>query len=340
MSLKKCLNNMETKKREYAFDILRAVSMIMVITVHVSNVYSRSFGFIGNGSFIVSLFFNTISRISVPIFLMISGALLLDREFNKKKYFKRLIKFIILIVIWDIIYLVWEYYYLGVTYDISYKLLFEPYRAHLWFLYTILLLYAIQPLLRLIMHKSNIVIKIILLVIWLLLSTLSIVNYYISIYFTVFSYIGFFILGKYLYDFAKNNNIKKYNILLIIIMIVCFTISILLNYTTSIRRHTFYNFYFAYRVPFIMIPSFAFYIMVIGNYTKDTLNKIIMKLSDLSFGVYLIHGIFLDVTVKIFIYQNINALIGIPLFTFIIFICSILSVYILKKIKIIKYIVT
>ena len=341
MSLKRCLTNMNnTKKREYAFDILRAVAMIMVITIHVSNVYSRSFGFIGNGSFIVSLVFNTVSRISVPIFLMISGALLLDREFNKKKYFKRLIKFILIIIVWDIIYLVWEYLYLGITYDKLYKLLYEPYRAHLWYLYTILLLYAIQPLLRLIMNKSNKVIKIILLLIWLTFSTLSIVNYYISLYFTVFSYIGFFILGKYLYDFAKSRDLKKYNIPLIILMIVCFAASIFLNYSMSMKRNTFYNFYFAYRVPFIMIPSFAFYVMVINNYTKDSLNKFIMKLSDLSFGVYLIHGIFLDVTVKMFVYQNINSLIGIPVFTFMIFVCSTLSVWVLKKIKGIRLLVT
>ena len=154
------------KKREYAFDILRVVAMIMVITVHVSNVYSRSFGVISNNAFLVSLVFNTISRISVPIFLMISGALLLDREFNKEKYIKRLIKFIILIIVWDIVYLIWEYFYLGITYDKLYKLLFEPYRAHLWFLYTILLLYAIQPLLRMIMHKINSQMKIALLEIW------------------------------------------------------------------------------------------------------------------------------------------------------------------------------
>ena len=195
------------KKREYAFDILRVVAMIMVITIHVSNVYSRSFGVISNNAFLVSLVFNTISRISVPIFLMISGALLLDREFNKEKYIKRLIKFIILIIVWDIVYLIWEYFYLGITYNKLYKLLFEPYRAHLWFLYTILLLYAIQPLLRMIMHKINSQMKIALLVLWLLFSTLSIINYYISVYFTVFSYIGFFVLGKQLYDFIKENDL-------------------------------------------------------------------------------------------------------------------------------------
>ena len=314
------------KKREYAFDILRVVAMIMVITVHVSNVYSRSFGVISNNAFLVSLVFNTISRISVPIFLMISGALLLDREFNKEKYLKRLIKFIILIIVWDIVYLIWEYFYLGITYDKLYKLLFEPYRAHLWFLYTILLLYAIQPLLRMIMHKINSQMKIALLVLWLLFSTLSIINYYISVYFTVFSYIGFFVLGKQLYDFIKENDLKKYNIHLIITMIICFIISIFLNYSTSLKYHMFYNFYFAY-------------LLIISNYQKDTLNKIIMKLSDLSLGVYLIHGIFLDVTVKSFMYPTIHPIIGIPLFVIFIFICSIISVYLLKKIKYLKNIV-
>ena len=140
------------KTREYSFDILRVVSMCMVVIIHVANVYSRSFGLIGNKSFAVSLFFNTVSRISVPIFLMISGALLLDREFNLKKYIKRLIKFILLIIVWDAIYLIWEYLYLGTTYDKLYNLLLNPYRAHLWFLYTIVVLYAIQPLLRLILN--------------------------------------------------------------------------------------------------------------------------------------------------------------------------------------------
>ena len=121
----------KTVKREYAFDILRVIAMIMVITVHVSNVYSRSFGIISNNAFLVSLVFNTISRISVPIFLMISGALLLDREFNKEKYLKRLIKFIILIIVWDIVYLIcWLKCFF---YSVSEKFKFFRYCKHLYF---------------------------------------------------------------------------------------------------------------------------------------------------------------------------------------------------------------
>lgn len=327
------------KKREYAFDILRVIAMIMVITIHVANVYSRSFGIISNHSFAISLIFNTVSRVSVPIFLMISGALLLDRKFNKEKYLKRLGKFLLLIIVWDIIYLVWEYLYLGVTYHKLYKLLFEPYRAHLWFLYTIFMLYAIQPILRMILQKTNNIAKIILLIIWLVFSTISMVNSDIAEYFTSFSYIGFFVIGKYLYDFIKSHDLRKYNIPLIIVIILCDTVSIILNYSLSVKYHMFYNLFFAYRTPLIMIASFAFYILIISNYKKDRINKIISTLSDLSLGVYLIHGIFLDVTVKSFMYPAINPLFGIPLFVIQIFIASIIAVFIIKKIKFLNKII-
>ena len=327
------------RKREYAFDILRVISMIMVIVIHVSNVYSRSFGIISNKSFLFSLFYNTICRVSVPIFFMISGALLLDRSFNFKKYIKRLLKFVLLIIVWDVLYLVWEYYYLGITYDKLYKLLITPYRAHLWFLYTILLLYAIQPLLRIILNKSNKYIKVLLLFTWLILSTASMINMTIAKVFTIFSYIGFFVLGKYVYDYSKTKDLKKYNLLFIVFIIICFATSIFLNYSSSIRYNKFYNLYFAYRTPFIIFSSISMFLLALNNYKKDTLNKVIIKFSDLSLGVYLIHGIFLDVTVKMFLYPSVNALIGIPIFTFIIFICSITFVYIIKKIKILEKVI-
>ena len=322
-----------SNNREYSFDILRVIAMTMVIVIHVSNIYCRNFGEITLTNFVVSLTFNTISRVCVPIFLMISGALMLERDFNKKKYFKRIKRFIFLIIAWDIIYLVWEYFYFGIRRTNYTQLLYDPFRSHLWFLYTILVLYTIQPLLKKILHKINNPTKIVLLIIWIVLSTVSIWNYHIALYFTIFSYTGFFILGKYLYDYAKNNDLKKNNILLIVIMILCFTCSIILNYTHSIDQNRFYNLFFAYRTPFIMIASFALYILIITNYRKNYLNKTVMKLSELSLGVYLIHGIFLDITNKVFVYTASNPIITIPIFVFIIFILSVISTYIIKKIK-------
>ena len=325
------------KQREYSFDLLRVVAMFMVVMIHVSNVYSRDFGLISNSSFFVSLIFNTVSRLSVPIFFMISGALLLNRKFELKKYLNRIKKFIIIIIVWDIIYLIWEYLYLGITYDKLYMLLKEPYRAHLWFLYTILLLYIIQPILRAILNKMNKEAKIILLSTWLILSCISItgiINF--PHVFSDISYIGFFIMGKYLYDFIKTKDLRKYNLILITIMIFTLGLSIILNYNMSLKNDMFYNHYFGYRTPFIIIPSFIFFILIVSNYRKNTINKEIMQLSELSLGVYLIHGIFLDITKEIFNYMFIHSSLGIPIFSSIIFIFSVISVYYLRKIKLLK----
>ena len=325
-----------SKERENAFDILRIIAMTMVIIIHVSNIYSRSFGTISNNSYLFSLIFNTISRISVPIFFMISGALLLDRKLNKKSYIDRLIKYVIVIIVWNLIYLVWEYFYLGIKYEKLYMLLFGPYRAHLWFLYTILILYFLQPIIRKILSKLNNKAKIILLVLWFFFCSISMISTFVAKYFTIFNYIGFFILGKYIYDYCKKKELKKYNILLILLMVTAYFISIVLNYQTSLKYQMFYNLYFAYKTPFIVIAAISFYILIITNFKKIKLTKRVLKLSDLSLGVYLIHGTYLDITNKMFSYKNIHSLLGIPLFTIMIFISSVITVYLLRKIKLLK----
>lgn len=322
-------------KRENSFDYLRVISMFMVIIVHVSNVYSRSYGVISDWNYIVSLIFNTISRVSVPIFLMISGALLLDRKFDFQKYWKRIVKFFLLIVVWDSIYLYWEYFYLGNLYEPLYKLLFEPFRAHLWFLYTIIILYLLQPIMKIVLDKCNKTMKYILLGIWVVFSTLSLFNSTIANVFTLFSYMGYFIVGKYIYDFVKQHVKEKHNNPLMIIMVICMIVSISLNFLFSLKYDNFYNLFFAYRTPFIMIASMAFFAFVVTNYKKEN-PKLLEVLSEGSLGVYLIHGIFLDIAVRNFPYYSIPAIIGIPLYSAFIFVMSATSVYFLRKINFLK----
>ena len=326
-----------TNKREYAFDALRVIAMIMVVVIHVANVYTRSFSSISSSSYVVSLIFSTFSRVSVPIFFMISGALLLDRKFDTKKYLKRIKKFIILIIVWDLVYLIWEYLFLGVTHDNLLKLIKEPYRAHLWFLYTILLIYILQPLLRIVLNKLNKPIKYIILIAWLSLSIIGVMGIIkLPGVFSTLTHIGYFIMGKYLYDFSKSKDLRKFTIFFIIVIIVCVGLSVYLNYTTSLARNHFYKGYLGYRTPFLIFSSFAFYLMVLANFKKDSLSNKVMILSEVSLGVYLIHGIFLDITKVLFDYGSVNSIIGIPILSTIIFIFSVASVYYLKKIKLLK----
>lgn len=325
-----------SKNREYTFDVLRVIAMIMVIIIHVSNLYSRYYGLISNSSYLISLIFNTISRISVPIFFMISGALLLDRKFNKDKYLKRVFRFLIVIIVWDIIYLIWEYLFFGTTYSKFYTLLFQPFRSHLWFLYTIIALYIVQPILKYLLDKMNSMHKMIAFIIWFLLGALTMFLPVLTEYYLIICYVGYFIIGKYLYDFILKLDFSKYNLIIGLMIILCFIASVFLNYSASIRLNMFYNSFFAYRTPYIILASILFFILIFSLVHNKEHNKIVMILSDLSFGVYLIHGIFLDVTFKVFNYRDFNSIVGIPLFVSMIFICSCLLVYILRKSKILK----
>jgi len=324
-------------KRDLRFDLLRTLSMSLVIIIHVANVYCNDYGTISNSSFLGGVVFNVLARVCVPIFFMISGALLATRKFDKK-YWDRIKKIIILIAVWDIIYLIWEYFYLGITYDHFYRLLLEPFRNHLWFLYTLVVVYAVQPILGMLINKKSKVINGLFVFIWLLLCSLSVVVPSIASYFSIFCFIGYFYVGRVLYDYFKDKSIKKITFPLIIITIGCLVIDIIMSYNISVDKNMFYNVYFAYRNPLLVIASCSCFVLVF-NYLPKKLNKIWLTFSSLSLGIYLLHGVFLDISKEVFNYTSLNSFIGIPLFSIIILLFSIVSVYFLKKIKILDNVI-
>ena len=329
-------------ERDYRLDVLRSVSMIMVILIHVANCYCRSFGDINNLSYIFSVFINILSRISVPIFFMISGTLLVRKNFDKNKYLKRLFKILIPIIIWDIIYLIWEYFYLGVTYKNLFHLLVEPYRKHLWFLYTLIVLYAAQPLLSALMDyfDRNRVVRYLSLIVWVVLCNLCFIYTDLTDSLSLFCYGGYFIIGRYLYEKFGSGDKKINNILLIVPFIVVLIVDVYLSYKLSFREHMFYNVYYSYRGIFVMTLSFIAFIFVLQNMKSKKSNDFISLLCTYSFGIYLIHGIFLDITINT-VGCDIISIIGIPLHSLFIFCSSLLTLMLINKIpKVGKYLST
>lgn len=86
----------------------------------------------------------------------------------------------------------------------------------------------------------------------------------------------------------------------------------------------------------IMVASLSSFIYLYFN-IKDKENLIISKLSNLSFGVYLIHGIILDYIMRIIPYQNICSFIGIPIILIMVTFLTSIIVNVLKKTYVKKY---
>ena len=97
------------REKNYNLELVRMISFIFVIAIHVTKYYCRAWGKIPQEEYVFSLAVNVVSRMSVPCFLMISGALLLGREEPVKKHLHRTPSFLTALIVWDAVLLSVEY---------------------------------------------------------------------------------------------------------------------------------------------------------------------------------------------------------------------------------------
>lgn len=145
----------QNNSTEY-FNSLRALATIAVILIHVSTpvvkmsfVKNIHFWFIGN-------MFDTAVRFAVPIFLILSGATLLGKEYKLLDFYKkRLMRVFVPFLFWAPVYIVFSWFTMkhntSAT-DLAYiqnwvlKLWDEKgISIHFWYIYLILVLYLFIP---------------------------------------------------------------------------------------------------------------------------------------------------------------------------------------------------
>ena len=132
-------------KKDEKLEYLRVISCFLVILGHISNWYMREFPELPMNSYICALLFNGICRVSVPLFFMISGALILEQPTDYKKNTKRTLSILSKTVMWIAVFMIWDFLYLGDKYDL--KMIFtSPIRVHFWFLYVMFGIYLTIPL--------------------------------------------------------------------------------------------------------------------------------------------------------------------------------------------------
>lgn len=327
------------RKRDYRLDLLRVISMVMVVIIHIANYYCRSFNDIDKISYLGALIFNTISRISVPFFFMISGATLLSKKYNKGKNKERIIKKIITLSVITIIYFIWDKYYMNKDINIV-SLLSRPERKLLWFMYAIIGIYISLPFIKCMVDKMGKEEDKLFVILWLLfngiLKVLNIGNIYLIPIISGTYYLGYFVIGYLIIKYYDYINKKKNNKLLLVTMILSFTIVVLSTYFISINSDKHFTKLLTYSNVLIMIASLSSFIYLYFS-IKDKENIIISKLSNLSFGIYLFHAIILDFIMNLIPYKDICSFIGIPVILIVVtFITSIIT-SIFKKTYISKY---
>lgn len=346
----------ESPKRIYSFDLIRVIAALAVVMIHLSVSFVSEYPD-DTIEFTLGNIFDSLSRIGVPLFFMVSGALML----NEKKTVticsilkKNVLNIFLLLVIWSAIYAVLFYcvYPIMQGQPIIIKDLIDTFvfgYIHMWYLFAAIGLYLVTPILRCFVKKDNskmvlycIILSCLLVFLIPLLSVFSsqiAFLDYVKSYINKFS-IGFlagpvtyYLLGWYIVNvgFCKHARLVLY---------VAGIISAILTIViTQANPNEMSNTYSNTNI-LILIYSVATFDFIYNNYKgNEKSNKLIKFLSDLSFGVYMMHIIVLHIITKMFFPYNGNAFVYIVLVWICIFLISCLLTYIANKIPIIKKLV-
>jgi surface polysaccharide O-acyltransferase-like enzyme len=196
-------------------DLIRTVAIVGVILLHASNDLTLEqmnwFEIVRWNTVTV---YQSVGRLGVPLFLLLTGALLLQPSKISEPigtfFKKRLARIGLPFIFWGAVYYVWDFFVVHqinsqpiTTNSIIQGILTGPY-YQFWYLYLLLGLYLVTPILRVVIaHAERNLIKY-LLILWFLGASLLPVIYLVTPYrldsnvLTFTSYAGYFILGAYL----------------------------------------------------------------------------------------------------------------------------------------------
>lgn len=335
------------KEKLIWLDNLRVISTIAVIVLHVSAPILYKYGEISDKDWIIANVYDGMVRFCVPVFFMLSGALLLSKDYELSYFFKkRFWRILPPLIFWSLIYIFYDYILIGEKsftpiefIKMIIRNLFNGSQFHLWFVYTLLGLYLLIPILRKWIKNSNnndIVYFIIIWFITIIYSLPYFKMYLPKIPLTNFTgYVGYMILGYYLSNLTIKN---KY--IPIIFTLIGITITIFGTYYLTVRNNEFSGYFYGYLTPNVILSSVGIFLLFKKYRIENSImKKIISFLSDESFGIYLVHILILTLLNNIGInWTFTNPIISIPITALICIILSSLIIYLIRKIKYGKYI--
>ncbi len=342
---------MTLEKRTYYFDFLRVAACFAVIARHVAE-YQLDGDHTGTFEWQVLNFYDgALVRWAVPIFVMISGALFLKAGKNipvKTIYSKYVLRIATALVFWSLIYATGSYVS---NHDIV-RAVDDFIRGHyhLWFLFMIMGLYMILPLLRHIAESEFLTKYFLILALiftYILPECANIVSlfseeYSISIagvsenfhmYFPG-GFTGFFLLGHFLNQSDITPKAERW---IYFIGLCSFVVNVLMSAYVPIVTGKPYN--TVYLAPKIwqsnLCISAAVFVYFKRHYNRE--NMLIRRLSQYSFGAYLVHAIVINILQKLGLHTlAFNPVISVPVIVVIVFMLSMAISAVLNHIPVLK----
>ena len=290
------------KERNFSLDVIRIFALFCVISVHffLNNGYYNEI-IIGKRMYVMTLMRNTF-MICVPLFIILTGYLMCNKQLSKD-YYKGIIRTIgiyilvsIVCVIYKILFTDYQFNVLNIIFDI---LGFKA-AIYSWYVEMYIGLFLLIPFLNIIYQnlKSQKEKKTLIITISVLTIFPATLNYYHELlpqwWINIYPFIYYFI-GCYLKEFGIRIS-KKKNILLIAVFVIFFgSICYYKNYGLNFMPQSWAE------ISNVVLSVLIFNLLLNINLTNisNILKKILKNISEAVLGAYLISSIFDDICYKI-----------------------------------------
>lgn len=340
----------------YSIDRLRVFATLAVVMIHIcmTEVENSSLAAIGAGNYaIYSVGYNMV-RWAVPVFIMMSGRLLLspNKEISENKLRHYILRMISVLLVFGTVYAAMEIVFesgLEEGYLLLPKAILRVLQMkswdHLWYLYCLIGLYIMTPFAKAAM--KNITER----QLWRLLCVLFFLNFFIpalnmmtgkqfsTFYISANQYFYYYLMGYYL-SIEKNCILRNRKVVYsagaisFAVMSIWDAMKIIYcdDYSHWIRKANFL-------IPSMAIAVFVFFI------TNHRMNiqegRVLKSISRCSFGIYLIHPLYVNIFYKVLHIAptSFPIVFGIAFLFVIVFAASWASAWIMTKIPMLNRII-
>lgn len=317
-----------TSTKQYIInaDLIRIGALFAVVGIHLLNpIYARP-DFFGGTFWWLTFLLNSLFRASVPLFVMLSGYLLLGKETtlrqNAWRTVKRIVAPFFAFYLINFVYNAWaasmrqsEFDYTGFFHNLS-----KNSYTYLYFLIILAFLYALVPLFRLVFSSQNKQLAAYVIGFFFMNAVVATIARFTSLrigdvfntYTTWILWVGYFLAGYWIRQHQVE--LGKYQRWLVTVLLVGLSLTVSLGYWSwgqhwqgndalFIGGVTYPEDYLSVGVILVAVSAFVLMIRtrlterLVGN---ETIVKLIKWLAEVSFGVYLVHPIVIDVLNKFF----------------------------------------
>lgn len=304
--------------RNVRLDLIKGVSCFLIVFLH--NTLFTSGASISNSYDVVAVFLHTITRVAVPAFMGISGYFLLFYKERPIDYgLKSLVKYVIMLLVWETVYIGYGIITNGEEKSIGeYLSQVDITCGHLWYIKLLIVIMAVLPIIGCIVNNKRIL-RIYVIFWWVFFSirfTLGIVgglvpeiNPVLKLfqlpYFEYHGYVGgtvgsewptmfmgpFIVIGSYIWLLEKQKIIDMWKKVIICLSLISYTLAAVVTVWYGIKATGFVDYLFQPVETHIVIMTMGYLALFYKIPDSFLINNVtlIKLVSECALGVYIMH---------------------------------------------------